>query len=128
MKLNDDCLVAVLEAVEESCTYYEPFRYNFSEPLHDKLKAYTHDQILYHIHYCDEFGYLEGCSILGNGAMIIVTDLSKDGHAYLKEVRSKGIVPTIKSAWEEHKKDNIWTLICAAFKGIVELIKKVAAQ
>lgn len=111
MKLNDACLVAVLEAVEESCTYYEPFRYNFSEPLHDKLKAYTHDQILYHIHYCDELGYLEGCSILGNGAMIAVTDLSKDGHAYLKDVRSRTWTGVLKSTVVDCRNKGLKALI-----------------
>lgn len=123
MKLNDRCTRAVLEAIEETSTYYDSFCYTPDGAIPKSLQKYSHDQIIYHIHHCDQNGYLEGCSILGDGGMIRVDDLSKAGHEYLKAARNKGIVSTIRSTWEEKKADGIWALLCAIWKAISTAIK-----
>lgn len=127
MKIDEKCLQSVMEAIEEGANIFEPFQLCANDALPKGLKKYSWEQIVYHVRHCDGLNYLIGCSVLGNGAMIIVEDLSPKGHAHLKEIRSKGIIPTVASAWEDRKKDNIWALICAIGKGIISLIKKVSA-
>lgn len=123
MKIDDKCTRALLEAIEEATTYYDSFCYTPDGDAPKQLLKFSHDQIVYHIRYCNESGYLEGCCILGNGGMITVDDLSKAGHDYLIEARSKGLLPTIKSAWETNKSDGLWALICAIAKEIANLVR-----
>ena len=118
MRLNHKCVIDILEAVEKKSTYYDSFQYNASEKTPIELRKYTHDQIVYHIQYCDTAGYMEECSILGNGAMIIIKDLTPEGHTYLQNVRSKELIPTVKAVWHEKKKEGIGALICTIGKAI----------
>lgn len=122
MKLEAKCIKAVLEAIESATSCYDSFSCSALGDVPEKLKGYSHDQIAYHIRYCDTVGYLQGCSILGNGAMIIVEDLTPAGHEYLKEVRSRHLVPTIKEILEEKRKDGIRALICAFCRAIKEWV------
>ena len=118
MKIDHDCLVSVLEAIEETSTYYDSFQYAPDEGTPQKLRQYTHDQIVYHVQYCERSGYLEGCSILGNGAMVTVNDLSNAGHAYLKELRSEAFLPSVKNILTEEGKKGIAETILAIVKAV----------
>lgn len=118
MKIDQRCLISVLEAVEETSTYYEPFRYTPAEEIPQKLREFTHDQIIYHIQYCKECDYFSGCSIFGNGAMVAIDDLSTVGHTYLKEVRSRSVMATIKNTFADEGKKGIGAAIHAILKAV----------
>ena len=122
MKLNSKCLVSVLEAVEEASSYYNSFQYLTSEPAAGKLRKYSHDEILYHVNYCHELGYLQNCSILGNGAMITVSDLTPAGHAYLKQHRSNSAGAMLKNAIKEEQKNGIRSAVKLFLKTLFQLI------
>lgn len=120
MKLDDRCTRAVLEAIEDASTYYDPFCYTPDGVVPRQLQKYSHDQIVYHIHYCDESGYLKGCSILGNGGMITVDDLSKPGHEYLKDIRSRTLMGVLKNSVSELRDKGIKTAAADLFKLVVK--------
>lgn len=120
MKLDDNCIYAVLEAVEAASTYYDSFCYTADGVTPKQLQKFNHDQIVYHIHHCDEAGYLDGCSILGNGGMITVNDLSKAGHEYLKEVRGHTLWGVIKSAITECRNKGLKATVFNLFEFAVK--------
>lgn len=122
MKLEPGCIKSVLEAIESSTSCYESFIYDFDKRLPDKLKRYSHEQIVYHIQYCNDMEYLKGCSILGNGAMVIVEDLTPAGHNYLKNLRSRGFLSAIADVWEEKKREGISVLITELFRSAAEFL------
>lgn len=103
MKLNTDCISAVLMAIEEAVTYYDKFQYIAGEKVPDRLNGYSHDEIVYHVQHCAQCNYLVGCDFCGNGAMIFVEDLSKDGHMYLANIRSESTWGQIKQAFADYR-------------------------
>lgn len=91
MRLNLDCVRDILIAVEEATDYFQPFEYIVGANTHERLEMYTHDEIAYHIRQCALSGYFYCPDIMGNSAMIRITDLSPAGHEFLAKIRSDTI-------------------------------------
>lgn len=107
MKLDPKCTIAVLTAIEEAVSCRGSFVYTTGEPKPKGLEPYSDDQITYHIHQCDLSGYLIGCAITGNGAMVFVEDLDPKGHEKLAESRESKLLNIGKQAFEDSAKDKL---------------------
>lgn len=91
MKLNPDCVRAILQAVEESTDFHTAFEYIPGAESHCKIQKYTHKEIIYHIHQCQMSGLVHNCTITGNGGYVTIEDLSPKGHEFLAKVESDTI-------------------------------------
>jgi len=100
MRLNPDCVRAILLAVEEA-TDVETGLYYTAGPDEDDenaptvLAGYTDNEIRYHINQCDLAGFFTDCNQYVNGNCLIM-DLSPIGHEFLANIREE-------SNWEKVK-------------------------
>lgn len=104
MKLNPDCIRDILFAVEEKTSPSSQFVYKPSEKyidrfllddeseeepqvIHEKLKPYTDEEILYHINQCELSSFFTEVSWCTN-YLCFIQDLSPLGHQFLADIRS----------------------------------------
>lgn len=87
MKLNPDCIRAILLTVEDACSMERTII--LPQDRGDYLKPYFDDEILYHVRQCNLSGLLyKATAVSGAGkANYIIMDLSPAGHAFLANVR-----------------------------------------
>ena len=103
MRLNPDCIRAVLLCVESSANPDGSFLFRFSDPTgfmdgptisdpsisinsRDELKGFTEDEVKYHIKQCSDARLIT----LRNAHITdicVVEDLTPDGHKFLAEIR-----------------------------------------
>ena len=76
MKLNPDCLRAILLTVEEKCNFHTPWEY---------------EEIIYHIRLASQSGLIQGVHYYDGGETIIVSDLTPYGHEFLANIRSDSL-------------------------------------
>ena len=83
MKLNPDCIRDILIAVEDNTGYdkiYEIHR----EDLTKKFPNYSYNEIMYHIHQCNNFGYI---IFSDTNCYVYLEDLTPKGHLFLADIR-----------------------------------------
>lgn len=87
MKLNPDCIRAILFTVEETITFGTFMGYPTDSVKYPHLSAYSQDEVLYHIKQCELSGLLTKVDwLLSPGCLI--HDLSPAGHEFLANIRS----------------------------------------
>lgn len=123
MKLNPDCVRDILFAVEETVDYYTMFEYVAVDGVHEKLKKYSHDEVVYHIHQCNLSGLLHGCDINISGAYVRIEDLSPAGHEFLSNTRKNAVWEKVKKVGDEIGSDSLRSLAAIAGQMIRQLIK-----
>ena len=124
MKLNPDCIRDILLAIEDTTDYYTQFEYVASDKVHEKLKQYNHDEIVYHIHQCSLAGLIRGENITLTGAYITVEDLTPAGHEFLANIRKNWIWERVKDVSEEIGTQSLSALVEIAKLSLLEAIKK----
>jgi hypothetical protein len=104
MKLNPDCIRDILLTVEEETSPSSQFVYKPSEKytnrfllddesedehqiIHERLKSYTDEEILYHINQCELSGFFTNVNPC-TGYLYFIQDLSPLGHQFLADIRS----------------------------------------
>lgn len=104
MKLNPDCIRDILFTVEEKTSPSSQFVYKPSEKyinrfllddeceeepqvIHERLKSYTDEEILYHINQCELSGFFTDVNQC-TGYLFFIQDLSPLGHQFLADIRS----------------------------------------
>ena len=112
MKLDPQCTIAVLAAIEDAVSCSGSFVYASGDAKPKGLEQYSDAQIAYHVNQCDLSGYLIGCQITGNGGMVFVEDLHPRGHEALANSRKSNSRQAIKDIASE-----------AGKAGIIELLK-----
>lgn len=120
MKLNPDCIRAVLLAVEEVCDME-----NFFSSIDDieQVKGdFSENEILYHARQCDLAGmfYNYRADIEGNFS---VTDLSPKGHEFLANIREDTIWNNVKAVSAKVGSKSLNALAQIATSVISEIIK-----
>lgn len=98
MKLNADCVRDILLAVEDATEENKAFRYGKAGPCPQRLAPYTHSEIVYHFRQCRAARLFEHYSGDDMGRLIVVTDLSPDGHKFLENIRQDSAWGKIKNA------------------------------
>lgn len=90
MKLNPNCIRAILITVEEQSGFFRQTHYKIEEPF-ESLKSYSHEEILYHIRQCEKSGLIEDVHYYDGGSHTDILDLSPNGHAFLSNMRNDSI-------------------------------------
>ena len=96
MKLNPDCVRDLLLCVEDVTGPYTKFVYNVHNMTHDRLKNYSHEEILYHVNQCSMSELIIGVKTYDAGEFIHIADLSPKGHEFIANIRSN-------TNWEKTK-------------------------
>ena len=94
MKLNPDCIRAILLAVEEVCD----MNHYFDSCLDlDKISGdFSQEEIFYHARQCDLAGFFYNCNRDLSGSFSVF-DLSPAGHEFLANIREDGIWTDVKA-------------------------------
>lgn len=123
MKLNPDCIRAILLTVENACDIGKPIRLPDERGTH--LKAYFDDEILYHVRQCDLSHLLYRVRALsGNGRLsYLIEDLTPEGHKFIANVRKDTIWNNTKSIAAKVGSKSLDALIQISSNVITELIK-----
>ena len=90
MKLNPNCIRAVLIAVESHCDFFTSAEYKVEDPF-PELSGYSHSEILYHIRQCEESGLIQSVHYYDGGKHTDIADLTPLGHEFLANIRSNAI-------------------------------------
>lgn len=100
MKLNPDCVRAILLTIEGYTSYRSVVSFDENNILeYPLLVDYPLDDILYHLQKCDEAGFLVGAKLYPLSAD--VEGLHYKGHEFLENVREPKVWEKTKSAGKE---------------------------
>lgn len=128
MRLNPDCIRAILLTVEEKCDFSTHWEYEKHNLDSQYLAEHSHEEIIYHIKQCHESNLISGVHYYDGGLTVLIWDLTPAGHQFLADIRketnwnkTKEIAKTVGSDSLETLKQIatgvITTLIQAALNG-----------
>lgn len=89
MRLNPDCIRAILLTVEENCDFDTPWQYVAEKHNSEYLSTFTHSEIIYHISQCSQMGFFASIRFFGDGEIVFISDLSPIGHEFLSNIRNE---------------------------------------
>lgn len=122
MKLNPDCLRAILLTIEERASYQSILSFEeLTLPNFPLLAEYSLEEILYHIKKCDEAGFL--CEVQYFPASVTVGELHYRGHEFLNNIRESKIWDGVKSIAAKIGTNSMQGLVQIASNVITSLIK-----
>ena len=98
MKLNIDCIRDILLAVEDATAENKTVRYGKAGPCPRRLAGYSHSELVYHFRQCRAAQLFEHYTGDDMGRLIVVTDLSPDGHKFLENIRQDSAWDKVKAA------------------------------
>lgn len=87
MRLNPDCIRAILLTVEEKCDFTTAWEYQKDNLDSQYLVPFTHEEIAYHIKQCSASSLINGVHYYDGGATILIMDLTPVGHQFLADIR-----------------------------------------
>ena len=121
MKLNPDCVRALLIAVESVCDIETCYFSN----LHNQIIQgnYSDNEINYHARQCHLSGLIYDYTTTIDGNFYI-TDLSPAGHEFLANIRQDTIWKNIKSISAKVGSESLRSLTQISAMVISEIIKK----
>lgn len=125
MRLNPDCIRDILFSVEERSDFNKFMQYVPSQN-HDsfpRFKNYSSDEVLYHIKQCE----LSGLIIVSNwglAPMVLIKDLSPEGHEFLANIRADNNWNKTKEAAKKVGSESLSVLSQIAAQVISNLIPK----
>lgn len=91
MKLNPNCIRDILLEVECNCDFNTSMCYDRDEIQSDRLKSYTHEEIIYHISQASKSNLISGVHFYDGGKSALISDLSPTGHEFLSNIRNDTI-------------------------------------
>lgn len=95
MRLNIDCVRAILESIEKTTTFDNSWEYEKGSNL---IADFSHEEIIYHVRQCHMSELVFGFQSFGGGDLIWIKDLTPRGHEFLANIRSNTIWNKIKEA------------------------------
>ena len=119
MRLNPDCVRAILFAVEENTAYGKVFYYPNE---YAQLSCFTQDEVKYHIKQCELAGYLVNVE-WSISSHCSIGDLHPLGHEFLANIRKEENWEKTKSIAQKVGSYSLSSLKDIAAKVIAELIK-----
>jgi hypothetical protein len=101
MKLNPDCVRAVLLEVEDHSDYMHATEYKYGSTDFKRLKDFSKDEIAYHVQQCELSGLICGIAFYDAGATIDIRDLTPKGHEFLANIRNDTFFNKVKNIGKE---------------------------
>ena len=117
MKLNPNCIRAILLTVEDVCDFDTYWEYNANNIDSDFLVGYEHDEIIYHIRQAEKSGLIENVHYYESGKNVLVGDLTPQGHEFLANISTE---PMWKKVLEKGTN--------ASLPILIEIAKEVALK
>lgn len=124
MKLNPDCIRAILLSVEESTDCDSIFHYCRDENKHPQLAKYDHNEIYYHMRQCDMSGFFAGYTPCDGGDLVIIRDLTPAGHEFLANIRQESIWSNTKEIAGKIGSNSLSTLAQIAVNVASSMVNK----
>lgn len=122
MRLNPDCIRAILLEVEDITDINNIFFYSTSSHKNfERLSEYTPDEILYHIRQCTISNLLYNTKWVENTSLY-VQDLSPEGHEFLANIRNDTIWKKVKAISDKVGSEALPALIQIAANYIAQCI------
>ena len=97
MKLNPNCIRAILLTVEEKCSFNTPWQYEENSFDSEYLAELSHEEIIYHIRLASQSNLIQGVHYYDGGKSIIICDLTPYGHEFLANIRTGSLWKKILS-------------------------------
>ena len=97
MKLNPNCIRAILLTAEELCTFNKPWIYDEDGSSSKYLAEYCHEEIIYHISQAERSGLSQDVHYYDGGATILICDLTPYGHEFLANIRNDSVWKKVMS-------------------------------
>lgn len=95
MKLNPDCVRAILLTTEENTGFRQLMTFARGIKRFPLLSSYDDDEVLYHIRQCHKADLLECSQFTANS--VTITDLTPAGHEFLCHIHENKIWNGVKS-------------------------------
>ena len=121
MKLNPDCIRAILMYSEEHTTVSDVCRFDF-EKCPDELFTYANNEILYHLRQCNESGFFIGFKEYISGD-VVIRDISPKAHEFLANIRKDTVWNGVKGVAVKIGATSLKALTQIASNVVTELIK-----
>ena len=123
MRLNPDCVRDILLEVEAQTDYSTALKYDRAESVPDRFRKYSHDELIYHISQCDKAGLIEVMTYSWGGDLVMISDLTPDGHEFLANTRKNEIWEGTKAIAGKVGSASLSALVQIASNVVTELIK-----
>lgn len=123
MKMNPDCIRAILLTVEEHSDYMHATKYNYGDPMFKHLNQFSIEEVAYHIMQCEKSELIYGVSLYGNGSSADIRDLTPKGHSFLANTREGKIWGGVKDIATQIGSTSLDALVQIASNVVTELIK-----
>ena len=123
MKLNPDCVRAILLTVEEHSDYMHATEYHYGKSEFKLLNKYSVEEVAYHIMQCEKSELIYGVSLYGDGSSADIRDLTPQGHSFLANTRENKIWSGVKDISAKVGSTSLDALIQIASNVVTELIK-----
>ena len=89
MKLNPNCIRAILLTIEDTCDFDTPWEYDADDANSGFLSGYEHNEILYHIRQAEASGLIDVVHYYDFGTSVLVRDLTPQGHEFLANISTE---------------------------------------
>ena len=123
MKLDVDCLIDVLFAVEANTGPFQYWDVHFESG--EGLNAYTQREVYYHVQQAISAGLVQVEAEFIDGT-IEISDLTMRGHAALSSVRNPAVRWKAKNEWLSRVLSGLVDASIAGFFGLAAEIAKTA--
>ena len=123
MKLNPDCIRDILLSVEDVTDSEVSFEYDRYEDVPERLKRYSHNEVVYHINQCDFAGLIVGLLSTDCNSYVRIRDLSPAGHEFLANIRQDSIWNKSKEISAKIGSGSLSTLMQIAINVVSDLVK-----
>lgn len=122
MKLNPDCVRAILLKVEELPDIQHHWDFTLQN-IPEIFPSYSTNEIMYHLRQCDLNGFFLNPSHSMNYDYYSVFDLTPKGHEFLNNIRENNIWNGIKSIAGKVGATSLNALVQISSNVITQLIK-----
>ena len=124
MRLNPDCIRAILLTVEEQPGYPSFLEISESEIIaHPRFAPYLFEDIFYHVNQCAQSGLFIDYQEMEAGSVFQIFDLSPYGHEFLANIRDDKIWNGVKDVALKVGSPALSAIIQIASNVVTELIK-----
>lgn len=123
MRLNPDCVRAILMSVENATDASHYFEYDKRGNTHELLTKYDHNEILYHMYQCNMAELITGFQPFDGGDSVIIGDLTPNGHEFMANIRNDSVWNKTQRVASKIGSGSLRSMVQIACAVVTEIIK-----